>query len=332
MATYTVGSGYSYSTIQAAEDAMAATRTEDEIAEIYNTAEYSAADTILTVSGHTGNFYCIFRAASGQGFSDNGSVRTNALRYNQSNGVALSHTGGFSGAVVVANNYTRIENLQIKTTGNYGSALGANSYTDIIFKNIFAQGNNREAIFGFANGTSSGQVWINCIGYFPNNNTSRSCMVGSYGVTQIGCSAIRASNQTAAGTGFESAYGVSFLRSCCSFGFTTAASSGGWATGSCANNATDQSSGLPGSGQVYSVTYNATTPFTQADASGSIDFRSIASTSLAAAGYYDGTNAPLDISGYTRANPPTIGHWEITASGGGPTTTSARRTLLGVGI
>jgi hypothetical protein len=36
---------------------------------------------------------------------------------------------------------------------------------------------------------------------------------------------------------------------------------------------------------------------------------------LAANGFLDGTNAPNDISKTARANPPTIGAWELIAAG-----------------
>src|SRR5690242_21166626 len=96
MATSSIGTGggRTYSTIQAWENALPGTLSANEIGECYNDSEFAPASQI-DISGTTpGSFRITLTAAATQSFSDAGSGV--ALKYNQSNGVAIriSNYGG----------------------------------------------------------------------------------------------------------------------------------------------------------------------------------------------------------------------------------------------
>lgn len=309
--THTIGvTARDYSTVQLWLDASPANLVSDDKiwrGEAYNDAEFSGAWDASAITTDATR-YVDLTVATGQSFYDNASVRSNALRYNQSNGVAASRTANYS-AAFNANNM-RVSRWQLRQQGSGG--IGTGPY----LKDVVLHNNGG----GTGWGGSNGAVRYNVLMIQDSTtNDGFSCQTAYGGtVTFVGCTAIVPSNITnTTGTGFTATGGTNIMQSCGSFGFSVAASAGGWDGTASKFNATNKASGLPGTNNQHTVTYSSVTPFTQASAGGALDFSSIASTSLAANGFLDGTNAPLDISGYTRANPPTIGHWEITASGGG---------------
>ncbi len=282
--------------------------------ECYNDSEFSGTSTRLSISGFTTStsHKIIFTAAAGQSFQDAAGVRTNALKYNQSNGVGLRTTVDYTGSVInVDNANIQVTRLQVKADGSHdiGIAAESASTSNVLLQDCICQGVSR-LTFGIY---GSGCLAINVCGYL-SGSSGNGCNIKN-GAKAIGCVLIRDPAQTAAGTGAVSAYTNSVLQSCAFFGFSTCVSASGWDTTNSKNNATDQSSGLPGSSNQHSVTFNSTSPFTNA-AAASLNLIAIAATTLAANGFLDGTNAPNDISGYARAATPTIGAWEITAAGG----------------
>ena len=152
MATRSIGSagGRDYSSMQAWEDALPGTLTEDEIGELYNDSDsFVSSGTILDISGHTGSFWCRLRPATGQGFKDHADVRTNPLRYNRSNGVGLRSTGEF--AVFIEVNQPRFEmsGLQIKMDTNNSPCIDAGNSgitTPSLFKDLFIHERNRRGM------------------------------------------------------------------------------------------------------------------------------------------------------------------------------------------
>ena len=300
----------------------------------YNDSEFVSNTTQLNIAGFTTSaaHQIIATAAAGQSFQDNASVRTNALRYNASNGVALRQTASYGGTLIGVNsNYVQVTRLQLKDegTGN-GSSTPLSGEgtpaTNIIFKDCICEAHSRPVF----NLYGSGCYAINISGFLRGSTGAggdNGCHVRN-GATAIGCTIVRDSGVSATGIGAMSLYSNSVLQSCAFFGFTTAASASNWDTTNSKNNATQLSSGLPGSGNQYSVTYNSTTPFTSAVIA-SLDLSAVASTSLAANGYKDGTNAPNDITGTARASSPTIGAWEIS---GGAAPAPRQGLIMGVGL
>jgi hypothetical protein len=337
MATRSIGSGggRDYATVQAWEDALAGTLTENEIGECYNDSEFTSAATFLTMTGHSGAFDITLRTASGQSFQDHANVRTNALRYNASNGVGFRCTAGSGSYVTMfdldqARFYMR--KLQIDTNANTNIAVdaaGSGTTTPSEFEDILIRTANRRGIDAY--GTAAKVT--NCVVMFVNTPAGSSELnsgirIGNGG-TILGCTCVVSTDATAGGTGFTAQYSNNILQSSAAFGFSTAAEASGWDTTNSKNNATNLSTGLPGSSNQHSVTFSQTTPFTDADKD-SFDLRAIAGTSLIDNGFRDATNGPNDISGTARDSTPTIGAWEVVAVAGGMSLRPAVQTWFGV--
>ncbi len=295
----------------------------------YNDSQFTAG-CLISGSTTSSSSYCHLTCATGQSYYDNASVRTNLLVYNQSNGVGCSITGTYiSGAVALSENNAHVSRMQLKTAAASSFSLSmTGSATGLVVKDCLIQGITDSSINGIGTCDSGTGNVINVLA-IHTGATGNGWRCGA-NVAFIACGAVRTTNNAASGSAYKlGPYATgSTLLSSTAFGFSDI--DGGtnhFTTSGSGNNATQLASGLPGSNNQHSVTYNGTTPFTQAGSSGT-DFRSIASTSLAANGSLDSTNAPLDMSGYTRANPPTIGPWEITASAAA---TVRMLALLGVG-
>lgn len=334
--TSSIGSagGRDYSTLQAWEDACPANLvTADQVwkGEAYNDSEFLAtgvSSVLCTIAGHTTDptRYVWLTVASGQSFQDNAGVRTNALRYNQTNGVGFRNSGQYGQVLLISDTDTHLDRFQV-------SCSHAQAVVAVQINAGRGRGNNLllQQHSTFSNTpplvSTSQEIWTNVLaikfgtaggGFLNTASSGTSCQY-------IGCAAVRPSDLTAGGTGFASPYADgTVVVSCAVFGFTTAVTNG---TATSKNNATDLASGLPGSNNQHSVTYSQTTPFTDADKD-SLDLRAIAATSLAANGFLDATNAPNDISNTVRANPPTIGAWELVAAVGG----AIARGLVNAGL
>ncbi len=294
--------------------------TADQIwrGECYNDSEFTAG---LAISGRVTDAtrYIELTAAAGQSFQDHASVRTNALRYNQANGVGINVTGApaisYSGAGVM-----RISRLQIKAAG-YEAYAG--TFTSLILQDCIVT--NDGSFYSNATGvlTDNG-TFVNNVLY--RNSAWTDPMVKaymSYAVTTslcLGNTVVRLTGNTPGGAAFSTNYGTLDCRSNAMFGFTSPTS--GTATGS--NNGSNVASGLPGTSNQHSVTFNATTPFVQASATGT-DLRAIAATSLAANGYLDSVTGPDDISDFARPANPTIGAWQLA---GAPAATAFARPVV----
>lgn len=307
MAVKVIGTGGDYTTIQAWEDALLATVLEDEEGQCKNqeftaAVDFSAHDTTL------GRITLTTQA--GASFKDNVNVRTNALRYNSANGMGLTQGAYATKTISVSGTINRLtlKNLQIKNTSGTGRCLDVTSsgnshlYQDLIIENTTGSG----AAVILYTGTC-----VNIVVIQHNGNTGLSFRSTT---TVIGGAVVVPSNLSASGTGCARGYDTPVLKDVAIFGFTTCASAGFGA--SSANNATDNASGLPGSNNQHSVTYSGTSPFVNSSAASSAhDFRlANDGNALINNGVYDGTNAPNDISGTTRNNPPEIGVWELAAA------------------
>lgn len=307
-----------YSTVNAWVAASPADLTVvDEIwrGECYNDSEFGPNFTISGITTDTTR-YVELTTATGQSFQDNAGVRTNALTYDQSKGVGFKHTpGDYSNAYLATMDNIHISKIQFTTLGvltclSVGTSLStsASVLKDCIITNT--HGSSTGGVLSIGGGTF---INLFMLGY-TNNNSSGGISEGGYAhglATCIGCCVVKPSNVTAAGTAYQgSHYQSMVMESCASFGYSTATS---LVSSSSQNNATDQAS-MTGTGNQTSVTYNATTPFTQADSTGSIDFRPVAGTALAGNGFLDSTNAPNDITGTSRPGSPTIGVWQLVSS------------------
>lgn len=313
--------GRTYSTVQLWEDALPADLVSDgnaRVGECYN--DGGAALGRVSISAHTTNStnYLKLTAAAGQSFMDNANVRTTALAFASSTYAALRTTTGYTFCVDLtgAVDYFTCDRLMLESTVGSSAPFTAVSGCDHnLWKNLICSSANTSTNVGEIYGNSTLLVNI----AFYQNSGSGAPITFRNDPTLIGCTFVRTTNNGTTGTGPTARnYSTPKMISCAVFGYSTVVGTvgaGAWSASS-KNNATQAASGLPGSSNQHSVTFNATTPFTQASAT-STDLRAVASTSLASNGFLDATNAPNDISGTARASSPTIGAWELTAAGGG---------------
>lgn len=323
--TKSIGSagGRDYSTLQSWADALPANLVSGDTqqnGEVYNDSEFTGTGVVYIcniphATTDATRFIDLY-AASGQSFQDNANVRTNALKYNVSNGVGIRKTDNYTGCIKVGSQYTRVRRLQLKhDTGTLGNQyvlqiISGNGTADFSFgKDLVIEAGSSPA--SAVNSWQS--IMVNILSIGLDSSAGGSLGDTDNASTWIGCGAVRCADKTAGGTAFLANYGTNVLQSCYCFGFSTATGGSGTWGGASKNNATNLASGLPGSSNQHSVTYNQTTPFTDANLS-TRDLRSIASTSLAANGFLDATNAPNDISGTARTATPTIGVWEIASA------------------
>lgn len=331
LVTKSIGtSSRDYSTLQAWEDACPANLTTDDKVwrgECYNDGEFlftsGGGTAILTIAGMTvdATRYLELTAATGQSFQDyTANVRTNALTYNQANGVGLRHTGAYGIGIDCQVSYTRISKLQIKmAAGNSQSGLymvngapAAGQVTDMIVESstgVSGLGAYVPIRLAGDSGAIPGCVAVNVLLVLRHAGAEGMHSVSNN--TLINCGVVKLTDYTDSATwgAFQVNFNGTSLTNCYCFGMATVSN----VTPSGGTNATDKASGFGGSGNVYNVTYTSTTPFTLATAA-STDVRSIAATALAGAGTKDATNAPNDMTGLSRASACTIGPWEISAA------------------
>lgn len=299
-----------YTSLQAWEDAITAdlvAADEQHVGECLNQGEFTVAGTVLTISGQTTDATrnIILRCAAGASFNDNANVRTNALRYNASNGVAIRTTGAAYNTIIsVQTAWTRLDDLQIDgsavtTTGISIGAVGCVISKCIIDTTGLAASNG--IVIAYSSATPA--TVVNCL-----------LLTGREGISFNSYTTVNhviAGNTLVANNSSMRAFTISnssrpIITNCGVFGYG-AFNNGTEGTGT-GFNATDLAS-APGS--------NNLTSLTTADQfeNSANDFRA-ASTGDLQAGTPDSTNLPDDISNFDRDDTtPWIGCWEVEAAG-----------------
>lgn len=125
MATKTLGlTGRDYSTLAAwASYVNALSLSANEILEVYNDGGAVADTTSVVVGGWTANGFSVtMRPASGQGIKDNANKLTNALRWNASNGAALTTSIGYTYGYDFVGANLVIQDLQFRASASSSSA------------------------------------------------------------------------------------------------------------------------------------------------------------------------------------------------------------------
>ena len=312
MITNSVGAtGRDYATLQAAWAALPATLTDDHTWELYNDAEFTAGLDNSAASKAFGAFTLTIKPASGQGFRDHASKLTNALRYNQSNGVAVADTP-FNTPLINLTTACRvvIDGLQLKHTGYRAIETGGS--TTVTVKNCVVQSGSTDPVA--ANGGAS-----------IINNVFIATNSGGGGLSiEVGSGIARNNTVVYIGSGTSSGVGVSANWGACTaignavFGFTTAFNSanGGSYSGSSDYNATDAASIGTGQGTHNATSLTFANQFEAVGTLGSENLHLKAGNSLGSAGVYDASMDP-DILGVSRnGSTPAIGARE--PAGGGP--------------
>jgi hypothetical protein len=334
MATHTIGTGGDFSTPQAWEDDIPATLTEQRIGQLKN--ESFSGSPAINFSAHTttASFDIILETESGASFKDQ-DVRNRALRF-QTDSARLTSTGNYFEALRVGSvtiGHLIVRNIQFqKASGSYVGAIDIHGVTTTAmqFKDCIVESHSTNWAV-IASALASGTLRFDNVVMINRSTGGHGLDArGSGGTTHVNhCTIVRPSNITAAGTGIRRQYGTTVVKNTLIAGFTTDIASG--ADSSSDYNATtftDGGSGLPDptpDHNVYNINYNTSLVVQPSDSGGNHDFRTVSGSALEDTGLLDSTNAPNDISGTARSDPPEIGAWELDAGapGGGITATAS---------
>lgn len=319
----TIGtSARNYSTISAW---LAAFATGGWIGECYNDSEFVITSAIA-FSGHstTSPNFITLRTAAGQGFKDNASVQTNALRYNASNGVGVRNTTAYTNVIIVGESFVTIQNLQIQGNGSYAYDNNQSASSGVVLDSCILD------IVLTASGQATARlrsgIMRNCL--LVNRGNTGNGLDFSYpatGTVAANCTSVRPSDKTAANSAFMAASANAAVKNCAGFGFTNFSS--GSLTGS--NNCSDQAIGFGTSNQASKTYANQFVNTLNATA----DFREKSGADLFNNGFTDTTDVPaaVDIVGTARPQSASwdIGCWELIVASA--TVYSSTLSMMGVG-
>lgn len=330
--TKTIGtSARDYSTIQAWEDALPANLVTDgnsQVGQLFNDSEFvnsTASTAICTISGETtdSTHTITLTTGAGQSFRDAAGVQSNALAYNQANGVGIKLTGHSSNGILVQANFVTISNLQISNSGT--------NYTDFLLRLFGSNGAAGNCVFQQKqNGYGLSPIVLGPTLSNPSNllfNSVVICVGGGAGIT-IGndglmfvanCTIVKPSNDAGFGTGVALKTnigghygGLNKSVNNAIFGFASFTDD---VTnfGSSGNGCTDlASTTVPGSSNQVSKTYSSQFQNTTV---ASADFRAKPGADVLNNGATDTTDIPgaTDIVGTSRPQGAAwdIGAWEL---------------------
>jgi hypothetical protein len=313
--TNTIGTNSrEYSTIQAWVDAVpndVVASGNIYIGECYNDSEFTGTvdfSGFTTGSSNTITLKC----AAGQSFRDHGSVQTNGLRYNQSNGVGISVATGYTNIISIASNYITLDGLQVRSTATLGQsgAVTISGIVDfVVYQNSIFENSSGFTIRNYSNSGSPTASYVrNCL--VVNKHATSEGLQAQNGIGVYYCTIVRPSNITPGGTGITTTYADPTVTNTAIFGFTTLESGG--LTGN--NNCSDLAIGFGTSNQASKTYANQ---FVQSDASGGVhDFKIKTGSDCVDTGATDSTNGANDIA--TTARPSgsayDIGCWELVAA------------------
>jgi len=314
MAISSVGAtARNYVDLAASLAALPATLTEQEVAELYNDAEFTSASQI-TISGitTTPTFNLVIRAATGEGFNDT----EQALRYNQANGVAVRKTSSYGAIISNAVNYTLIEDIQFSTTSTNNTIGFISSAIDYINDCIIDSSSNVRVV---SSSTGSSTFLNSIIIANENSSTGTEGLLSSYVATSLfNCTLISLfPGSTAFGVEKQGgAANSSVVKNTAIFGFGTAIETGTWGAGT-DYNGTDDATLPAGSNNQTSLTL--ANQFENVASAATLDLRLKAGNSLDSNGTPDSVNTnDLDIFGNARSlTAPSIGAYETVSGGGG---------------
>lgn len=317
--TRSIGSGGEryYSTIAAWLSACPANLvTADQVwrGELYNDSEFTTTSQIAIGTGITTDAtrYIELTAAAGQSFADHATVQTNALRYNQSNGVGIRSTTGYLQMVSLAAQHTRLSRIQLHqaTTGGGGSQALIVPAANCRVSQCVIQGNG--ALGAFDHTAVGGFTAENCL--FIATRSGISYATRLYDVATVtNCTIVAPSNVATKPTNaIQRNYWTSVaIKNCAIFGCIGVASN--TTNGTFTACYTDVAS--PPSG-CTTVAYDTSTGSGfQGTTSSGLDFRIKGTSALIGAGTSSGAPAE-DIVGTTRPQGATydVGAWEYVSA------------------
>lgn len=327
----TIGTTGDYTTLQSWEDAAPANLvTADEIwqGQLQNQT-FTVAATALTLSGSTSDAtrYKELRCVSGASFRNNASVQTNELRYNASNGAAISCTGGnYTYAIVISEQYVRLNGLQVthSSTGSSASTIRVTVADSLIENCIIETAGSTVGAVNYLNVSS----FTAKNSLFVQRGASKSCVVGATSSigTMYNVTMVVPSDKTAASNLFTSTSFTNITLNACAFFGVSAVTASGTVT------INDGFSNLSGTG-ITTATYNTSQFVNITDATR--DYRLPSGSAMINTYTADTTNSPVDIAGTTRptgTNGADVGCWEYVAAGGGTTISATLGTATASGF
>lgn len=322
--TKTIGSavGRNYPTIAdffAAIPADLVAVDEAWIGELYNDSEF-AVGAKITLGAKTTSAACyiMLRPAAGQGFAHHANKLTNALRYNQANGVAINSSTDWDDVFdLTGANDVIVEGLQFKfTAGYWTSGFKLNGARSVLRGNIIDCGSSSSKPFVKC---QQGENVYNNVVYYAHCDIA---MILDWASAKAYNNTIYIATGGAGTRKVAEGYGTTELKNNLVIGF---AESGAIPSGGCQYNATTTAAftgtnnllNIVGADQVESLT------------AGALDFRVKAGAAVIDAGTPIG-GITTDILGQARsATTPTIGAVEYVSGGGGGDATATGATLTG---
>lgn len=318
--TKTIGSGGDYTTLQSWEDAAPANLvTSDQIWRGEIKAASDGFSAALSISGSTSDStrYKELTTAAGASWRDNANVQTNALKYNSANGCYIAaNLGGYTNLININENYSRISNLQLSSTGNT-QCLGMGA-TGVDVNNCILEG-AKSAVMSMTAGTLRNTLVV-------QRQTSASSICTFTGGAAYNCTFVTPSDLAKSTSAFGgSGYGTITLQNCAIFGATNLRT-GSHPTFNCTTCVGD----VTYSG-VTTVAYDTSTGSGfQGTTNAAGDWRIKSSSAMVNAGTTDATNAPIDIAGTARPSGASydVGAWEYVSGGGSSFTPKSLKPLL----
>ncbi len=267
----------------------------------------TASGVLLTISGGTVNSsaYAELTTATGASFKDNINVRANALRYNASNGAAISSSASFASIIDVSQDFCRFSFLQIQGTGSAGSCIIQSSGNTIDINGCICEAAKADVVS--LSGTAATSFCRNSL--IVNRLSSSAEALSSLNGSWINCTIVTPNDLTKPTTIFRSNYGTSLVVKNCACFWGTNLKTGGTAV-TYTTSANDNGSPPAGFTQ---MTYGTSMFVAVTDANR--NYQTLTGSPLIGTGTVDLTNAPNDISGTSRgASVNDIGCWQFVSS------------------
>lgn len=299
-----------YSTLQAWEDDAPANLVTDDVVwqgQISLPGDvFSGSGVLLTMSGSTSDTtrYKELTTASGASFRDNAGAATNALRYNESNGCAITSTVGFNDVVSLNEVGARISNIQIRSSGN-AKPLRLNA-TDCIADNMICQ---NEVSGSYAAALAQARCEIRN-SLLVQRDASATAIAFMFGATHLYNVTLVVPSDVAVGTnGIDESFYSGTVNSCIIMGVTNNSDSTGGTYTTCLTSDATPPTGCTTA--TYADIFENTADATQ-------DYRLKTGSPAIDAGTFDATNAPNDIIGTARGSGTAdVGAWEFVGGGSG---------------
>jgi hypothetical protein len=313
MAVSTIGTTGDYATIALWEDATDIALTEIEEGQLQNETHTLSAQ--VSFAGTTNNSASLYRklsCVSGASFRDNASVQSNALRYNASNGAAITSALNGTYPLSVDESFFRIEGIQAQNTHATGGVVlavsAASAQVDFC---IFEGSVSSTNLLQFSNSVS-GHLFRNSLVVQRYSAAARILSFSFSGGLAVNVTFVVPSDLTAVPNAFANSgpVGGGWTFKNCAFFNVDALAAVTYTT--CYSN---ELASPPGPEGVTAVSY--ATQF-QNTADSTRDFRLKSGADMIDSGTTDTTNAANDIAGTARPAGGVaydVGAWEFVSGG-----------------